>query len=71
MKDTTKELLIELQKLYSDNIANFDESYEDIPDMTLEKFYELEYDLFETDECFDGDFEEYLQYIIDNFGEWW
>lgn len=65
MKDTTKELLNELQKLYDE--SDFIE--EDMKNMTSEDFEEFEREQFELDIDFD-DFEEYLHWAIDNFGVW-
>lgn len=65
MKKTTKELLIELQKLYDE--SDFIE--EDMKNMTPEEFEKFEREQFEDDIDFDN-FEEYLQWAIDDFGVW-
>jgi hypothetical protein len=62
---TLKELLNELHQLYDE--SDFIE--EEFKNMTSEEFEEFEKDQFESDIDFD-DYEEYLQWAIDNFGVW-
>lgn len=70
MKKTTKELLIELQKLYDE--SDFIE--EEMKNMTPEEFEEYERDQYSIEIFYNRNsiitFEEYLQWAIDNFGVW-
>ena len=58
-------LLQQLQQMYEE--ADYIE--DEMKDMTAEEFKDFEVEQYTVDE-FDGSFEEYLQWAIDNFGVW-
>lgn len=64
-----KDLLRELQNLYKENKDIFEEELQELADVDFETFCEYQIEAFEDDDDFDN-FEEYIQWAIDNFGAW-